>query len=548
MWNLERIRPVILIILAINLVSVVILCVQQGPPTWDGGDHSFHALQIHQAISSGDFNLFKQFTLEQTLWPFLHSWISGVLILLTSPTFLTLRLISLLFGILTVLITAGYTHRYWQLNRDRNSKSLHTAASPALLSAFILAGSPLLILYSIQPMLEIFGAAFTMACLWAVAESRTITANKTQLDTTKKYRHYFNLIAGILLLLTFFLKYVYALLLILTLGTVLIIQILGNRHKSSWNSTVIDALTWFGPCLLGIAAWFSIPSARNGFLACLDNPDMEFHLLDPVNLLIYPITILLFYISTPVLGLLAGYLSIRAHRYHSSPFTSITLIYTITTITLLTVYRYKLIRAPFTVIPCLAFLAAIGIYHYFQNPAKNQLFHKIITVSIGLSLVANALVVVAPSLILDLNPLWRNEKEYMLNCDIDLDDVLTEIGSLVDNTNDLAIIGEFNEVSSLQLSYYICRENDEILRRLPSMFAWNQPRNKIDLAGELNQRKFNRCLILSVSQNSIHNTLDYQERFSWMSRNLVFPDKSSPYSCRWKKSWANGINAEFWER
>lgn len=600
--RLERmIRVAMVTALIMSAGTTLYLCIIQGPPTWDGGDHSFHALRIHQALSPMNGSLLLRFTREQNLWPFLHSWIAGSACRLFGPSFLTIRCMSLLFAFFTVCLTAGYTRHHQMItgqNHRCTSPDISIFRFPAAgAAAFFLAGSPLFIIYSVQPMLEIFGAAFTIAVLWCVAaaavpagtvaaavepesgvtdssgtdssgsDSGIPDADVTDSSVTdssvpggappehRSRRTLLNGAAGMLLAATFFLKYVYALLLIAGLGVFFLwmcIRRLLSRSSESHSGKymqprLIEAVLWFAPVTIAATLWFSRAPALRGFLVFRDNPDTGFGLLDPVNWMIYPVTILLYYVSSPLLGIFALWLGIRVHRAEPSPFTVLAGIYTVTAIILLTIYRYKLVRAPFTIIPCLVFLAAAGIALTFRQPFHSRRLNAAVRGLIVVVLTVNFLVAAFPALTFETIPIWRHEIDYMLNMDPQLDSVLTDIGRQVQSTRNVCVTGEFNEISTLQLSYYIRRENNEILDPVPSLFAWNRPRKTVDLATELRHRGFERCLIIGVRPGSLYDTADYREKFAWMSRNLLRPDTESGFTQSWAAEWDNGVTAEFWE-
>ncbi|MBN1295782.1 hypothetical protein JXA80_03315, partial [bacterium] len=301
------------VLLASHVMALGHLCLIQGPPTWDGGDHSFHAFQIHQALQRTDLDLFLAVTRSQTLWPFLHSWITGACLTLTGSSFITIRFVSLGFGLITLALSGFFAHR-------------HRVAS-APLTAFLLAGSPLFILYSIQPMLEIFGAAFTIAALGCAITGITTPDLRTRM----------RILTTTLVLLTFFIKYVYGILLILTLGLHCLHTFLhpGGGSHGSRRDAVLNAATWIAAPLLTAALWLMHPSQRTGFLACLHNPDSGFSILNPINWLIYPVTILLFYVSSPFLAIVLGLAGWRAYRRNRSPLLEISGLYILTTVILL---------------------------------------------------------------------------------------------------------------------------------------------------------------------------------------------------------------------
>ncbi|HPQ39764.1 MAG TPA: hypothetical protein PLV45_05265 [bacterium] len=548
------------------------LCLIQAPPTWDGGDHSFHALRIHQALQHMDPGLMNRFTREQNLWPFLHSWITGIFLWIFGGSFLTIRCVSLLAALLTMLLTAGFTHHYQTVISSGTRADPDTDSAPAVslfsrswgwLSAFILAGSPIFFLYAVQPMLEIFGAAVTIAVLWCVAAAYVPTRREPSRNTSPSpsvagflsRRNRLNTLAGLLLVAAFFIKYIYAILLVASLAVTFGYQwfcgmsrrVPDARRGSFLPVRFIDPVLWFAPVTGAAAIWFSRAPALKGFLVFRDNPDTGFGLLDPVNWIIYPVTVLLYYCSTPLLGFLGIWLAIRASRFRPSPFTALAGVYFLTTLIMLTIYRYKLIRAPFTVIPCLAFLTAAGIAHLYRHPIRNRRTDQTVRAAIVLALVVNGGVAALPREAFRYVPIWKNEIDYMLNFDSKLAPALSEIGSRITDTRDLCITGEFNAVSSLQLAYFIRTAHNEILDPIPSLFAWNQPRESVNLVPELHNRGFRRCLILSVRPGSVYDTPDYIEKFAWMSRHLVRPSPESEFHQVWSLAWDNGLTAEFWD-
>ncbi|MBN1296352.1 hypothetical protein JXA80_06200, partial [bacterium] len=215
---------------------------------------------------------------------------------------------------------------------------------------------------------------------------------------------------------------------------------------------------------------------------------------------------------------------------------------------LLTVYRYKLIRAPFTILPCLAIIGAGGLDDLIRDPpGKNRIRRLIALMLMGL-LSIHGYVVLLPLSSLHLIPPWRHEMEYMVNLDPTLETALRTVGDRTNGTADLVICGEFNEVSSLQLSYFLCTSASEILRRVPSLFAWNQPVGSVQLIRMMDDRGYGRCLILSVEPGSMYDTADYREKFAWMSQNMVRPGSDASFTRTWILRFPNGLVAELWER
>lgn len=319
----------------------------QGPPTWDGAEHSLYGLQTYNAVMLRNAQAFRTATTSQNLWPFLHSWVLAFAFFLTGPSFSTARFLSLIFWIGTLLTTM----------KMAAAASQQKAVRSAMMTALVLfLTSPMMMLYAVQPMLEMQGAFLTMLTLIAVSGSG------------KKSRF----AAGVLLAVTFFTKYVYAQFLVIALVIDLFICMVSAIRAGSGIHNVLirgfkTAIVLFGPVIICATAWFMRHDARAGYMAAISNPrTTDYSVLSPVNLIIYPILLIVYYFATPVTGIPSLIASFRQPLKNRSR--RLGMIYICVTIIMLTVYWYKLTRAIFTAAPVIFALAAawpaeMGIPH-----------------------------------------------------------------------------------------------------------------------------------------------------------------------------------------
>ncbi len=126
-----------------------------GIPDWDGFERCSAGAQIWYDLRHGDWDHFWHHTNRLVTWPFLHSWITGVLFTLFGPTLAAARLIALAsFGGIVCLMV--YSFRI----RDREGKGLGLIVTWALFST-----APIAIENAATIMSEMPGLFLAMATL-----------------------------------------------------------------------------------------------------------------------------------------------------------------------------------------------------------------------------------------------------------------------------------------------------------------------------------------------------------------------------------------------
>jgi hypothetical protein len=497
----------------------------QGPPTWDGAEHSLYGLQIYNAATLSDAQAFRTATTSQNLWPFLHSWVLAFAFFITGPSFSTARFLSLVFWIRTLLATM----------KIAAAASQQQVVRTAMMIALVLyLTSPMMMLYAVQPMLEMQGAFLTMLTLIAAA------------GTGKKSR----LAAGVLLAITFFTKYVYAQFLLIALAIDHLFNIVSAVRSGSETRKVLiggfkTAILLFGPVIICASAWFMRQEARAGYMAAVSNPrTTDYSVLSPVNLIIYPVLLIVYYFATPVTGIPSLITCFRQPL--KSRTRQLGVIYIFVTITMLTVYWYKLTRAIFTAAPVIFALAAAWpaemVHSTPAGATRNKRFAQIVSVIVLLHLPMAFL----PGLMLRLHPAMRHEAVHMLQFEPDLYGSLKTVAESAGDSGPITFVGDFHAVSAPLVRWVFLRHAAASAGKPFALLNWSRPMEHIPLVSLMETAGAEIVIIIRVKPGSRFDTSDYRNNFAWTVRNLDPTDFDNRLKKMVSVLYDDSISFELW--
>ncbi len=206
-----------------------------GIPCWDGYERCAWASQIWHDIRHFDFLHFWRHTNYQVVWPFLHSWITGMVFVFFGPSLAAARLVSLFAFIGTAFLILAW------FGKRRDSYSWAGGITAWLLFTM----SPIVIQHAVGIMSELFGLFLAAAVLIALPEERDANVKRAGL-------------CGGLLALFFFYKYNFA---FLTYSGLLLNRFVVARYsfREMWNRQ--NALIFGIPIVL-MGLWFIPDSSR----------------------------------------------------------------------------------------------------------------------------------------------------------------------------------------------------------------------------------------------------------------------------------------------
>jgi len=160
----------------------------QGPFCWDEAHRSLYSLLIAKSLFAGDGTTFMEVTSSQVYWPFLHSWISALFLMVGGFNYDAARCMSL-------VASAASTVGVYFLGKAVAGRH-GTAVGLTAAALFLL--SPLVLFFAATAMAESLGTCITLMVLLAYLAA--MDGNRMRLF----------LLAGALLALLYFTKYAYA--------------------------------------------------------------------------------------------------------------------------------------------------------------------------------------------------------------------------------------------------------------------------------------------------------------------------------------------------
>ncbi len=135
--------------------------------TKEEAQHGLYGLWIYKDINALDAKAFLYDTSRQLVWPFLHSWILGIVFFTFGPSTVVARLLSLAMflgmAVFMYFLSAHFSHKIGQ--------------KPGVTAALLALSSPLLIRFGTANMLEALGALLFLAAtyLYMLCEEQKIT-------------------------------------------------------------------------------------------------------------------------------------------------------------------------------------------------------------------------------------------------------------------------------------------------------------------------------------------------------------------------------------
>jgi hypothetical protein len=212
----------------------VFIILRGGDFGWDEAAHALRGLTIAYDIEQGDWLGFWFDTYRQTYWPPLHSWLVGFSFLVTGPSVVSARSVSLIIYVITGSVIYFATRRV-----DQQFKNL-----AGFIAALLFLTSPGIIALAAQTMLEI--PALFCLILTFFLYFRLVDHNDSTLN---------HILLGLGITLTYFFRSNYGVLLFLTLFiTILINSRFNLRAIFSYNNfyTIL-------PMLIIFSIWFAYP-------------------------------------------------------------------------------------------------------------------------------------------------------------------------------------------------------------------------------------------------------------------------------------------------
>ncbi len=233
------------------LVTAVLLFVYQvrqaGALDWDQSAHALHGLLIASDARSGDWIAVLLDSYKQVYWPFLHSWLTAVAFLVVGPGNVAARSVSLVcFVILVVAVfLAG------RAMRGGRAVAAPDGDACGFLAAVLTLTSPPLLGFATNVMLEIPALAALVATLFVRFELRRRGARPAAYA-----------LVGAAIMVTYFLKANYGLLLLIVFAADALIEasfrprsLLTRQHAYTLAPIVVSGAVWFAYLPKLTATW-----------------------------------------------------------------------------------------------------------------------------------------------------------------------------------------------------------------------------------------------------------------------------------------------------
>ena len=234
-------RLTLYIILALALATSIFvylyLLLPQAPFSWDEAHHATYSILITKSILQKNWQAFWHYTNQQIYWPFLHSWISSVFLLVGGFSYSAARFTNLVLGFFSIIIVY------------QAGKKLGKEETPGtgLLAALLMVLSPMFLFFSSTAMIENLGLFFVLLLIWL------------QLSPGGKREKQKYCIAGVLLALLYLTKYIFAIFFGVALFcywiSLIIIPVPEIKRKN-----IVENLIWMAIGFLVIwGLWFFLP-------------------------------------------------------------------------------------------------------------------------------------------------------------------------------------------------------------------------------------------------------------------------------------------------
>jgi 4-amino-4-deoxy-L-arabinose transferase-like glycosyltransferase len=223
------------------LVTALLLFVYQvrssGALDWDQSAHALHGLLIASDARSGDLLAVLLDSYKQVYWPFLHSWLTAIAFLVVGPGTVPARSVSLVCFVLLVVAVflAGRAMSGGPAVAERDGETC------GLIAAVLTLTSPPLLGFATNVMLEVPALAAFVATLYARFALRQRSARPPA---------YWLL--GAMVMITYFLKANYGLLLLMVFAADALIDarfrlrsLLRREHAYALAPVVVLSAVWF---------------------------------------------------------------------------------------------------------------------------------------------------------------------------------------------------------------------------------------------------------------------------------------------------------------
>lgn len=323
--------------------------------------HAIYSLWVTRDLKALDFGALWYDTQRQMVWPFLHSWLQGILFLFLGVSYVSARLLSWFFFFGIIILIYLFSN---QLCTNKGPKV-------GVIAVILALTSPIMIQFACENMIEGLGAFLFLltAYIYTIAEERKITVEFLYL--------------ALLIGLSIFTNYLYAYLIIpaflvmtlINLGPLTIEAIKLRRegekkavHFVWWSYRKIIVL--ISLLVLG-GTWFSVSAQRKILLLInsifLYSPGAEIQGVWP-NLLFYPKAIVENISFSPWLGvlLLAALVLPQVARYYGG--LKHLYVYCWTVILLLTLtISPKSVQMMFIILPFLFIILAGGLVYLLDQ-------------------------------------------------------------------------------------------------------------------------------------------------------------------------------------
>lgn len=245
----------------------VFIILPGGDFAWDEAAHALRGLTIACDIQQGDWLGFWFDTYRQTYWPPLHSWLIGFSFLVTGPSVVSARSVSLI-----IYVTTGPVIYFVTRRMVRQYKNL-----AGFTAALLFLTSPGIIALAAQAMLEIpalFCLILTFFLYFRLVDNNDSTLN--------------HILLGLGITLTYFFRSNYGVLLFLTLFITILINSRFNLRAIFSYKNFYTIL----PMLIIFSIWFAYPPKLISTLQSMIN--RPFGVENPYGIegfLFYPLSI-----------------------------------------------------------------------------------------------------------------------------------------------------------------------------------------------------------------------------------------------------------------
>lgn len=238
---------VLVLAIVFSIFAYFYLIKPQGPFCWDEAHHSTFSLLIAKSLLQRNWPAFWHYTNVQIYWPFLHSWISSIFLMIFGFSYRAARFTNVIIGFIAILL----------IYKAGLKLSSHHKPWVGLLAAVLMVLSPMFLFFCSMAMIENLGLLISLLL---------ILFQFTALEKGEM-RYYF--ISGLLLALLYLTKYIYALFFGLALFCFWL-SLLFPADREIKKMTVLKGIGWVAAGFLLIwGIWMVIPPSGSKFSVLL---------------------------------------------------------------------------------------------------------------------------------------------------------------------------------------------------------------------------------------------------------------------------------------